>query len=173
VRAAVAAYEATGHMVDAALAYAEHGYPISPVTVRTKSPVAPADKDEHGNKIDRTGSFYKAAINPQQIREWWDGHEYLIALECGPVSGIWMADVDTAEDHASAGVDGWNKLLAEHPTFKTREHRSATGGPHVGETRIVCHQFQEADGRRGSFEDVIHARPFVVETVDCLSIDRG
>jgi hypothetical protein len=44
---------------------------------------------------------------------------------------------------------------------------------HGGETRIVCHQFQEADGRRGSFEDVIHARPFVVETVDCLSIDRG
>jgi hypothetical protein len=131
VRAAVEAYEATGHMLDAALAYAEHGYPISPVTVKSKSPVAAADKDENGNKIERTGAFYKATINPRQIHEWWDGHEYLIALECGPVSGIWMCDVDTSEDHASAGVDGWEKLRAEHPPFETREHRSATGGPHV------------------------------------------
>jgi hypothetical protein len=166
VRAAVAAYEASGHMLDAALAYAEHGYPISPVTADTKSPVARADKDENGNKIERTGSFYKATINEQQIRKWWRRKEHLIAIECGPVSGIWMADVDTAEDHASAGVDGWNKLLAEHttvknrsgkrgeprtqqiiPPFVTREHRSATGGPHVIFKWDDAHPISNSSGR--------------------------
>jgi putative DNA primase/helicase len=131
VQAAVAAYKRTGHMLDAALAYTDHGYPISPVAVKDKKPVAAADKDEVGNKIERTGSFYKATINPQVIRKWWRRHEHLIAIECGPVSGIWMCDVDTSEDHASAGVDGWNELRAKHPAFKTREHQSATGGPHV------------------------------------------
>jgi hypothetical protein len=131
VRAAVEAYKRTGHMLDAAEAYAKHGYPVFPVTVDSKSPVPACDKDEHGNKIEGTGSFYKATINLDQIRKWWRRKEHLIAIECGPVSGIWMADVDTAEDHASAGVDGWKKLRAEHPSFKTREHKSATGGPHV------------------------------------------
>ena len=131
VRAAVKAYERTGHILDAALAYAEHGYPVFPVTVYSKSPVPRCDLDEDGNKIEGTGSFYKATIDLDQIRKWWRRKEHLIAIECGPVSGIWMADVDTAEDHASAGVDGWEKLRAEHPPFETREHRSATGGPHV------------------------------------------
>jgi hypothetical protein len=131
VRAAVEAYEASGHMLDAALAYAEHGYPISPVTVKDKVPVAPRDKDENGEPIDGTGSFYKASIDRWQIRKWWRRKEHLIAIEGGPVSGVWVADIDTSEDHASAGVDGWEKLRAEHPPFETREHRSATGGPHV------------------------------------------
>ena len=60
-------------------------------------------------------------------------------------------DVDTAEDHAD-GVAAWNAIVAQHTQtkhvpesksgtyhhftriiapFTTREHRSATGGPHI------------------------------------------
>jgi Bifunctional DNA primase/polymerase, N-terminal/Primase C terminal 2 (PriCT-2) len=149
VRAAIEAYKQSGKMLNAALAYAAHGFPVFPLTSR-KTPVPERDKDANGKKIPGTGSFKKATCDPTQIRAWWKGNEYLIGLPMGAASGVWCLDIDTSEDHAD-GVAEWNKIVKQHtrishprdkytgrhyqikirPPFVTREHRSATGGPHL------------------------------------------
>jgi putative DNA primase/helicase len=48
----------------------------------------------------------------------------------GAASGIWCLDIDTSEDHVD-GVAEWEKIAAQHDPIVTREHRSATGGPHL------------------------------------------
>jgi Bifunctional DNA primase/polymerase, N-terminal/Primase C terminal 2 (PriCT-2) len=128
-QAAIKAYEHSGKMLDAALTYAAHGFPVFPITIN-KTPVPARDKDADGKPIPGTGSFYKATCDPIQIRKWWAGHEYLIGLPMGKASGVWCLDVDTAEDHDD-GVAGWNEIAAGHELIVTREHRSATGGPHL------------------------------------------
>jgi putative DNA primase/helicase len=50
-------------------------------------------------------------------------------MPMGPLTGVWCLDVDTSEDHDD-GVAGWSAVAAEHEPIVTREHRSATGGPH-------------------------------------------
>jgi Bifunctional DNA primase/polymerase, N-terminal/Primase C terminal 2 (PriCT-2) len=131
-RAAIKTYEQSGRMLDAALTYAAHGFPVFPLTIR-KTPVPKRDPDPTGkfeDGIPGTGSFYKATTDPIQIKKWWTGHEYLIGLPMGRVSGVWCLDVDTSEDHAD-GVAGWNDTITQHEPIVTREHRSATGGPHL------------------------------------------
>lgn len=131
VKQAIKAY--SGRMLDAALVYARFGIPIFPVSVNTKRPIPPRDPDPTGkfkDGIPGTGGVYKATTDPKQIYEWWDGHEWLIAMPMGEASGVWCLDVDTAEDHVD-GTSGWAGLIAQHEPFETREHRSATGGPHV------------------------------------------
>ena len=108
---------------------AAHGFPVFPLTVG-KTPVPKRDKDAKGKPIPGTGSFKKATCDPIQIRTWWTGHEYLIGLPMGAASGVWCLDIDTSEDHAD-GVAEWKTIVAEHDPIVTREHRSATGGPHL------------------------------------------
>jgi Bifunctional DNA primase/polymerase, N-terminal/Primase C terminal 2 (PriCT-2) len=153
VRAAVTAFEKSGRMLDAALAYAEHGVPIFPLDPRSKKPIPRRDRDPTGKYpkgIPATGGLYKATTDRAIIRAWWQEHpNALIGLPMGERTGVWTLDVDTGEDHAD-GVAEWNKIVAQHthtrqvperrgihhhlrtiPPFITREHRSATGGPHI------------------------------------------
>ena len=155
VAAACDAYEKSARMLDAALAYAAHGYPVFPLSFTSKVPIPRRDPDptgKHPDGIPGTGSFYKATTDPRIIRRWWLIHpEALIGLPMGERSGVWALDIDTAEDHAD-GVAAWNEIVAQHtrtrrvkesrrggdhhhsliiPAYKTREHRSATGGPHL------------------------------------------
>jgi hypothetical protein len=127
--AAIAAYETSGRMLDAALAWAAHGFPVFPVTV-DKKPVPARNRDVNGKPIPGTGGFKKATTNPIQIQAWWKHHEHLIGLPTGAASGVCCIDVDTSEDHAD-GVAEWDKLVAQHEPIVTREHRSATDGPHL------------------------------------------
>lgn len=172
VRAAVKAYKKTGHMLDAALAYAAHGFPVFPLTAR-KTPVPRRDEDECGEPVPGTGGFKKATTDPIQIHKWWDRHEYLIGLRMGAPSGVWTLDVDTSEDHAD-GVAEWNALLDQHTQWKhvshpgksnrplrmaktlpirTREHRSATGGPH-----LIFNWTQPIGNSTGSLPDGISVK---------------
>ena len=133
VRAAVLAYEKSGRMLDAALAYAKNGFPVCPASVTTKKPIPARDPDPTGkfkDGIPGTGGIYKATTDPKQIHAWWDHAEYLIVLPMGERTGIWIWDIDTSEDHAD-GTSGWSQLIAQHGAFETREHRSATDGPHL------------------------------------------
>jgi hypothetical protein len=129
VAAAIEAYARTSHMLDAALAYAAHGFPVFPVGFN-KKPVPARDKDAEGNPIPGTGGFKKATCDPIQIHAWWDRHEYLVAMPMGARVGVWCLDVDSSEDHAD-GIAKWNEIAAQHAPITTREHRSATGGPHL------------------------------------------
>ena len=132
VRAAIVAYEKSGCMVDAALEYARHGFPVFPVSAGDKRPIPPRLRDpETDERIPRTGGVYRATCDPIQIRKWWkDNPKALIAMPMGGRTGIWCLDVDTPEDHAD-GTSGWNALIAQHELIDTREHRSATDGPHL------------------------------------------
>jgi hypothetical protein len=130
-KAAVAAFTKSGDMGDAALAYAANGLPIFPLDPVTKAPIPRRDKDEDGNPIPGTGGVYKATLDEKQIRKWWRNNpNALIGLPMGVRTGVWALDVDTSEDHAD-GVAEWKRITAKHDPIKTREHRSATDGPHL------------------------------------------
>ena len=128
VRDAIAAYETSGRMLDAALVYAWQGIPVFPLTIN-KTPVPPRSKDANGDPIPGTGGFKKATTDEEQILAWWLHNEYLIGVPMGPPSGVWCTDVDNSEDHAD-GVAGWARITDKNPII-TREHRSATDGPHL------------------------------------------
>jgi len=51
VQAAIDAYAANRHMLDAALAYAAHGIPVFPLSARSKAPIPKRDKDARGMEI--------------------------------------------------------------------------------------------------------------------------
>jgi hypothetical protein len=126
VKHAIAAYQKTGKMFDAALAYARFGLPVFPCDPVSKVPAA-----TKVNGVPGTGGVYRATTDRQQINEWWrENPRYLIGMPMGPRSGVWTLDIDTAEDHDD-GTVGWNTLAAQHEAFETREHRSATDGPHL------------------------------------------
>jgi hypothetical protein len=130
VQAAKDAHAESGRMLDAALAYAAHAFPIFPLSKRTKGPIPKADRDAQGNKIAKTGGFYKATTDPVIIHQWWYHNEHLIGMPMGPASGVFAIDIDTAEDHAD-GVAEWEKITAEYGEIGTREHLTATGGRHL------------------------------------------
>jgi hypothetical protein len=48
VEAAIRAYEKSGKMLDAALAYAAHGFPVFPLSVKNKRPIPKRDPDPTG-----------------------------------------------------------------------------------------------------------------------------
>jgi Bifunctional DNA primase/polymerase, N-terminal len=128
VRAAIRAYDESGRMLDAALAYANFGFPVFPLSVRTKRPIPKRDPDPTGqfeDGIPGTGGVYKATTDPVQITKWWrENPKALIGLPMGEQSGVWALDIDTSEDHAD-GVAGWAEVAAQHEPIVTREHRSA------------------------------------------------
>jgi Bifunctional DNA primase/polymerase, N-terminal/Primase C terminal 2 (PriCT-2) len=138
VRAAEAAYARTGQMIDAALAYAEHGIPVFPCEVESKVPLARKLEGDDGNAIPQSGGFYRATTDPDQIREWWSVkgwpgqyHQHLIAAPMGPRTGVWCLDVDTGPEHAIDGIPVWEKLQAEHGAVEDgREHLTASDGLH-------------------------------------------
>jgi hypothetical protein len=130
VRKAIRVYKKTGRMRDAALVFASYGFPVFPVS-RAKVPIPRMDRDADGKEIPGTGGFKKATCDPDQINEWWiDNPDALIGLPMGAKSGLWCLDIDTDEDHKN-GVASWRDLAATHDPIETREHRSATGGPHL------------------------------------------
>ena len=156
VQAAIAAYKQSGCMVNAALAYAAHGFPVFPLSVTSKVPIPRRDRDPTGKNpkgLPGTGGLYKATTDPLIIQSWWQKKPYaLIGLPMGERTGVWTLDVDTPEDHASDGVAEWEKIKKQHtrsvhvpesrrgnyhhhirtiPPYVTREHRSATDGSHI------------------------------------------
>jgi hypothetical protein len=131
VAAAIEAFEKSGEMVDAALAYGAHGFPILPLDPVSKVPIPRRDKGKDGKPISGTGGVYKATTDEEQTRRWWRRDpNALIGMPMGERTGVWALDVDTSEDHAD-GVAEWKKIVAKHAAIITREHRSATDGPHL------------------------------------------
>ncbi len=138
VRAAVKSYERTGSMLEAALAYAKHGVPVFPCDVKLKTPLARKLEDDDGQPIVGSGGFYRATTDPDQIREWWSvkhwpgvSHPYLIGVPTGRRIGIWVADVDTGDEHAVDGIPVWERLQAEHGAVDVkRRHITSSGGLH-------------------------------------------
>jgi hypothetical protein len=132
VEAAIAAYDKSGRMVDAALAYAAHGIYVFPVSVVKKKPIPPRDKDADGEPIPGTGGFKKATTDPIQIRAWWGMNgRHLIGAPMGDINKVWTLDVDTTLEHADDGIAALKGLTVEHGAIRTREHLTATNGLHL------------------------------------------
>jgi putative DNA primase/helicase len=136
VREACEVYAKTKRMGEAALVLGKHDIPNFPVDHHNKRPIPRRDPDPTGKLkrgIPGTGGFYKATTDVATIKGWWARNPLaLVAVPMGPRSGVWCIDVDTAgPQHKTDGVAEWNALIAGNEPFETREHRSATGGPHV------------------------------------------
>jgi putative DNA primase/helicase len=97
-----------GAMLEAALAYAAAGWPVFPCDPRQDAPgtpaakrrgkrplVAEADKDGHGNKIEKTGGLWRATTDEAQIRAWWRKYpQALIGVPTGKRIGLFVVDLD-------------------------------------------------------------------------------
>jgi hypothetical protein len=102
---------------DAALAYADVGWPVFPVTSDgTKAPVfagahrsEPATAEPCRGECGRPGhGLYDATTDPGQIREWWGGHpERNVAIATG-VPGPDVLDIDVKQE--GSGFAALNEL---------------------------------------------------------------
>lgn len=114
VRAAICAYEKSGRMLDAALAYAAHGIPIFPLDPKSKRPIPRRDPDpteKYPRGIPGTGGVYKATCDSAIIRGWWGKNPHaLIGVPMGAKTGAWALDVDTPEDHEMVWPGGMKSL---------------------------------------------------------------
>ena len=83
----------TPSVLDAALAYARHGWQVFPVKDRAKNPLT-----EHG--------FHDASSDAETIRNWWERFPKAnVGVSTGPASGLVVLDVDMHNN-----VDGSESL---------------------------------------------------------------
>lgn len=76
------AHNENNHMLDAALALAEGGWPVFPCNPETKAPLTPA-------------GFNDATVDPVLINRWWARNPgALIGVPTGGAIGAWVLDID-------------------------------------------------------------------------------
>jgi hypothetical protein len=99
---------------DAALAYAQRGWPVFPLIPGSKKP-----RTEHG--------FKDASTDPDQINQWWGKWPAAnIGLQTGEV-----VTFDFDVKHGGQGIDTHNKLLAECGPVETLTSTTPSGGRHL------------------------------------------
>jgi hypothetical protein len=100
-------------ILEKALDYARHGWPVFPILPRGKRPLT-----EHG--------FKDAATDEPQVRDWW--HRWPdanVGLPTGAAVGFWVLDVDGAE-----GARTIAQLQEHHGTLEAPCARTGSGGLH-------------------------------------------
>jgi bifunctional DNA primase/polymerase-like protein len=100
--------------IDAALCVASDGIPVFPCRRPDKRPTCP-----HG--------FYDATRDAAAVKRLWATHPgNLIGVPTGPLSGLFVADIDSGR-HASAAE--WHQHNQHR--MQTRVHRTESGGLHL------------------------------------------
>lgn len=100
-------------ILDKALEYARHGWPVFPIVQRGKRPLTP-----HG--------FKDASADESQIRDWW--YQWPLAnigLPAGAATGFWCLDVDGAE-----GARTIAQLIERNGSIEAPCSRTGSGGLH-------------------------------------------
>ena len=104
-------------LLDAALSYAEQGWPVFPCKDQGKTPRTPR-------------GFHDATTDAAMVRSWWTRWpEANIGIPTGAVSGFVVIDIDTGDD--KQGDASYAELTAEHGTPATIEAKTGTGGRHL------------------------------------------
>jgi len=122
-------------LVDAAVRYAEMGWPVFPCHPTGHQPLV-----EKG--------FYAATTNRQQMLLWWSRWpDAAIALRTGEEAGVFVVDVDPRH----GGDIFLDELEAEHgPLPHTVEYQTGGGGRHIyfkwPGKRVKCSTGQIASG---------------------------
>jgi hypothetical protein len=124
--------EINSSMRDNALEWAKRGYPVFPCHCGNKRPLIAGALDEQGNRIERSGGFYRATLDVDTIYTYWGQHpNAMIGIRTGAASGVFVIDLDTHEA-APNGIEAWAKLEAKHEAApKTLMHSTPSGGVHI------------------------------------------
>ena len=117
---ALSAASSADSLLDAALALAEHGVPVFPVS-------------PNGEKRPLTAhGVYSATTDLALVEREFGRHtESLIAVPMGRRTGVFAIDVDASPPHAHDGIGAWRVLEDQHGALPTRTHRTASGGLHL------------------------------------------
>jgi hypothetical protein len=121
-------------LLEAAVNYARDGKPVFPCNPFDKAPLVGCDRDADGNKIEKTGGYYKATTDENQIRIWWTKWpNAMIGIRMGFTSGIWAIDPDVPDTLDDPdGIQNWDELQEVHGLAPpTRAHRTPSGGLHL------------------------------------------
>jgi hypothetical protein len=122
-------------MLHFALDYAHRGFPVFPCNPATKAPLTEPDVDPvSGKKIDGTGGFRKASLDPEKIKAWWNKYpNAMIGIPTGSRSGIWAVDPDAPKPPNNIdGRQNWAELTAKNGGRPhTHTHNTPGGGQHI------------------------------------------
>jgi putative DNA primase/helicase len=104
-------------LLDAALAYARHGWPVFPLVPQSKNPLT-------------ANGFKDARLDPAIITDWWTRHpDANIGVPTGALTGITVLDVDIKPWKNVHGDVTLAALLAEHGALPpTLEQVTWSGG---------------------------------------------
>ncbi|WP_084673913.1 bifunctional DNA primase/polymerase [Methylobacterium sp. WSM2598] len=133
-------------MAEEAVKWAQNGFPVLPCNPNTKNPYLSRDKDKDGNWILNSGGLYRASINPDTIRAWWEKWpNALIGVRLGPGCGAFAVDPDRPKRPGDPdGFAAWQKLVERNGGLPpTHAHRTPHGGAHFlfkypTDRRIAC-----------------------------------
>lgn len=122
-------------IVEYAVWYANHGWPVFPCSPTDKSPLVP------------TG-FKAATTDEDQTRTWWRRWpNAMIGVPMGAGSGVWAVDPDASKNGSPDGVANWAELVAKHGGIPdTHTHNTPNGGHHV---LFKWHDNQHVTNREG------------------------
>jgi len=106
-------------LLDAALAYAEAGWPIFPLRPGDKRPAFPNHTEATCDRSDRrcvdghTGWEPRATLDTTRITQAWRHRPYGIGIACGPAR-LLVVDLDPSKNGAPCGPDTLAALEDEH-----------------------------------------------------------
>jgi uncharacterized protein (DUF927 family) len=117
----------------AALGYARQGWPVFPCDPKSKKPLVPRDKDEHGKPIDGTGGLYKATTDEAQIMAWWSKlPSAMVGVATGERAGVWALDPDVDERTGANGLEELVRLQDRYGAIpETVTTQTPRGGSHL------------------------------------------
>lgn len=119
---------ALSKMAIAALWYAENGLPVFPLAWRPKGggcSCGRADCSAKGKHPMIPGGFHSATKDPAIIKSWWAAWpDANIGLPTGPVSGLWVLDIDPKH----GGDETLDNLILEYGRFTDAAAVQITGG---------------------------------------------
>ena len=111
--------EITNSLLNGALGYARHGWPVLPIRPRGKAPL--------GKLVPR--GFLNATTDPEILEQWWATEPCAnIGIRTGAVSGLFVLDIDPR----NGGEQSLTALEQQHGTLpETLEALTGGGGRHL------------------------------------------